>query len=531
MSVSNVLISFLEAKGVRHIFGVSGAKIERFFHEVHVSSDTVDVIITKHEAVAVSAADSTAKCGADFGAVAVTSGGAAFNIVPGLAEAYAKNTPLFVIVGQPTNTINHCGGFQESSGKNGTPRLEDTLSSVSRWCKTLNSAGDIAQYLSEIDDLLLSKRSGPAVLLVPENVFEEPAVVLPSLSTSGKKEFPISVDIPESLDLEKLVVIVGSEVLKQGAYADLNEMLDTLQLPTVTVSDAKHCVNTQAGYYAGAIGAMGHTSAFELMQSRSKYLVIGARFREIDRLALPFIAEKECYFVGRDKPFIDSYHFLGEDIKQFCALVKEKYEAASEKQKLTIPTKEYAEENLYVETLAFLNEEMKEPVNILVDAGNGGAYTMHYLFPPSGSIINIALTMGGMGYSFGAALGAALYNGRRTYQLAGDGSFFMHGFEIETALRLSLPITYVVFDNSGHQMCVTREELFFNENSGNNSFLDSRVGKGFQRIFDGLPSFDIYSIEQLKVQFAKYQDHKGPLLFVIHVHDEDIPPFLPFERG
>lgn len=531
MSVSNVLISYLEAKGVRHIFGVSGAKIERFFHEVHVSSDIVDVIITKHEAVAVSAADSTAKCGADFGAVAVTSGGAAFNIVSGLAEAYAKNTPLFVIVGQPTNTIDHRGGFQESSGKNGTPRLEDTLSSVSRWCKTLHSAGDVAQYLSEIDEVLVSQRSGPAVLLVPENVFEEPAVVLLPFSSAGKNEFSLSVDIPESLDLEKLVVIVGSEVVKQKAFTNLDEMLEKLHLPTVTVSDAKHCINTQAGYYAGAIGAMGHTSAFEVLRNSSQYIIIGARFREIDRLDLPFLSEKECFFVGRDKPFIDTYHFLGEDIQHFSTLMKERFEAASEKQDLKIPTKEYLKENLYVETLEFLNEKVKEPVNILVDAGNGGAYTMHYLFPPSGSVINIALTMGGMGYSFGAALGAALYNGRRTYQFAGDGSFFMHGFEIETALRLSLPITYVVFDNSGHQMCVTREELFFNEKSGNNRFLDSRVGKGFQHIFDGLPSFDIHSIEQLEVQFAKYQDHRGPLLFVIHVHDDEIPPFLPFERG
>lgn len=529
MSVSNVLISFLEERGVRNIFGVSGAKIERFFHEVHVQSKQVSVTITKHEAVAVSAADSTARCGADFGAVAVTSGGAAFNIVPGLAEAYSKNTPMFVIVGQPTNAVNHHGGFQESSGKNDTPLLEQTLSAVSRWCRTLQDPSHVYEYLSEIEALLLHEKSGPAVLLVPENIFQETVLELPPSTNNHVPDTVVDTHVLERIHREELVIIAGGEILKQNAYDAVDELCSTLQLPVVTVSDGKHAIDNTAGFYSGSIGAMGHRSAFAAVKEAKQLLIIGARLREIDRLEIS-LAGKECFFVGNDAPFINDYTTMGKHIPSAAQALVKRFDTKSTTIDIPIPLKQYERENLYVETLTQLNKQFRAPVNILVDAGNGGAYAMHYLFPPKGSIINIALTMGGMGYSFGAALGAALHNGRRTYQIAGDGSFFMHGFEVETALRMNLPITFLIFDNSGHQMCVTREQLYFAEESGNNRFLHSRIGKGFATMYDNLPACDIYSAEQLSVQFSKYADHAGPVLFVIHVDDREIPPFLPFER-
>ncbi|MFD6420332.1 thiamine pyrophosphate-dependent enzyme, partial [Streptomyces sp. NPDC060194] len=49
----------------------------------------------------------------------------------------------------------------------------------------------------------------------------------------------------------------------------------------------------------------------------------------------------------------------------------------------------------------------------------------------------------------------------RTVVIAGDGSFFMHGMEIHTAIEHDLPITFVVFNNNAHAMCVTREQLYY----------------------------------------------------------------------
>ena len=90
--------------------------------------------------------------------------------------------------------------------------------------------------------------------------------------------------------------------------------------------------------------------------------------------------------------------------------------------------------------------------------------------------------MGGMGYSFGAgigmAFGRAMSNGpsRRTVVIAGDGAFFMHGMEVHTAVQYQLPVTFVLFNNNAHAMCVTREQLFYDDLYSYNRFAPASWG-------------------------------------------------------
>ena len=99
----------------------------------------------------------------------------------------------------------------------------------------------------------------------------------------------------------------------------------------------------------------------------------------------------------------------------------------------------------------------------------------------------VALGMGGMGYSFGAGIGVAFARARRrTVVIAGDGSFFMHGMEIHTAMQYRLPVTFLLFDNHAHAMCVTREQLFYDDLYSYNRFGPSRLGAGLAAMFPGL---------------------------------------------
>ena len=90
----------------------------------------------------------------------------------------------------------------------------------------------------------------------------------------------------------------------------------------------------------------------------------------------------------------------------------------------------------YRDAMAVLDAALPDGVDIVVDAGNIGASAIHYLPVRRDGRFIVALGMGGMGYSFGAGVGMAF--GRQsggTVVIAGDGSFFMHGMEIHTALQ------------------------------------------------------------------------------------------------
>ena len=76
--------------------------------------------------------------------------------------------------------------------------------------------------------------------------------------------------------------------------------------------------------------------------------------------------------------------------------------------------------------------------------------------------------------------------------IAGDGAFFMHGMEIHTALQYGLPVTFVLFNNHAHAMCVTREQLFYDDLYSYNRFGPADLGAGLAAMFPGLPSVDVH---------------------------------------
>ena len=152
----------------------------------------------------------------------------------------------------------------------------------------------------------------------------------------------------------------------------------------------------------------------------------------------------------------------------------------------------------YRDAMAVLDAALPDGVDIVVDAGNIGASAIHHLPVRRDGRFIVALGMGGMGYSFGAGVGMAFGRRRRTVVIAGDGSFFMHGMEIHTAMQYRLPVTFVLFDNHAHAMCVTREQLFYDDLYSYNRFGPSRLGAGLATMFPELPSMDVAEIGGLR---------------------------------
>jgi len=136
--------------------------------------------------------------------------------------------------------------------------------------------------------------------------------------------------------------------------------------------------------------------------------------------------------------------------------------------------------------------------------------------------------MGGMGYSFGAGVGMAFGRRRRTVVIAGDGSFFMHGMEIHTALQYRLPITFLLFDNHAHAMCVTREQLFYDDLYSYNRFGPSRFGAGLAAMFPGLQSVDVDDVDELPDAMRTALDADGPSVVAVECSPDEIPPFAAF---
>jgi len=188
----------------------------------------------------------------------------------------------------------------------------------------------------------------------------------------------------------------------------------------------------------------------------------------------------------------------------------------------------------YRDAVVVLDRVLPDGVDIVVDAGNTGAAAIHHLPVRRDGRFAVALGMGGMGYSFGAgigmAFGRAMSNGpsRRTVVIAGDGAFFMHGMEVHTAVQYQLPVTFVLFNNNAHAMCVTREQLFYDDLYSYNRFAPSQLGAGLAGMFPGLSSVDVADIDALPAALERAIAVDGPSVVTVECSADEIPPFAAF---
>jgi acetolactate synthase-1/2/3 large subunit len=178
--------------------------------------------------------------------------------------------------------------------------------------------------------------------------------------------------------------------------------------------------------------------------------------------------------------------------------------------------------------MSALDAALPDGTNVVVDAGNTGAAAVHHLSVPRGGRFLVALGMGGMGFSFGAGIGMAFGTGRRTVVVAGDGSFFMHGLELHTAVQYRLPVTFVVLNNNAHAMCVAREQLIYGDRYSYNRFRPSRLGAGLSAMFPELAAVDVDDAADLPHALRRALAVDGPAVVSIECSADEIAPFAPF---
>ena len=155
----------------------------------------------------------------------------------------------------------------------------------------------------------------------------------------------------------------------------------------------------------------------------------------------------------------------------------------------------------YRDAMAILDDALPDGADVVVDAGNSGAAAVHQLpVRPAGRFV-IALGMGGMGYSFGAGIGCAFARGRRTVVIAGRRGVLHARHGDPHCGRVGLPITFVLFNNNAHAMCVTREQLFYDDHTATTGSAEPNRGRAGSDV-PGLPSRDVESLAALPEGFG-----------------------------
>ncbi|MBU8816558.1 thiamine pyrophosphate-binding protein [Mycolicibacterium goodii] len=547
------IVGWLAQSGIGHIFGVDGANIEDLYDAAFFRDD-ITAVLAKHEFSAAAMADGYSRSGAGIGVVAATSGGGCLNTVPGLGESLASRVPVLALIGQPPTTLDGRGSFQDTSGDNGALDALSLFSAVSVYCRRVISPDAIHTVLPEA--LAAARTGGPAVLLLPKDVQQAEIGDRPHVNgrATGMR---LGTEIP---DLNMMVralrradgpitIFAGEQVARDDARVELERLRATLRARIATVPDAKDVGGTPgfgSSSALGVSGVMGHPGVVTAAAGSGACLLVGTRMSVTARAGLDgVLGSVPTYSIGAQQPYVPATHVHTDDLRGALTMLAEALTGNGRPHQIrvpdTVPRTELATPHhdgpgiRYRDAMRVLDRALPDGTDIVVDAGNIGASAIHHLPVRRDGRFLVALGMGGMGYSFGAGIGMTFHRrehpgryGRRTVVIAGDGSFFMHGMEIHTAVQYRLPITFLLFDNHAHAMCVTREQLFYEDRYSYNRFGPSRLGAGLAAMLPGLTALDVDDVDGFSAALDAALGADGPSVISVECSPDEIPPFAAF---
>ncbi len=555
VKISDAIITHLRDSGVKYVFGVSGANIEHIHDAIfRLGDNKLKSIMAKHESGAAFMADGHARVHRTLGVCCATSGGGMLNLLTGIAESYMESVPVLALVGQAPTSLEGAGAFQDSSGLNHSVQGEQLWASVTKYMAKIDRAEHFWERFLGAIEAAQSGRPGPAVLLIPRDVYDLEVGPCPlPLPISPRQNLPLppGEGLINALSQAKSpVLIIGQGVERSKKYEKIIQFALETKIPTATTMSSLGLYPNDAANYLGMVGMAGHPSTHRYIMEESDFvLVAGTGLSILNRGPLgPTLNDPKAYFINLETESIHKAfpkaNIIQSEVGTFFEEFSQKignrvwsfpsnYKRQVYKPILSDLSQTNMDGLLQSEAIKILQEVLPNHGHLVFDAGNCAAAAMHYSKVPWQTSTTIALGMGGMGYSVGAAIGAQLGSPQesRTVVFLGDGAFLMTGLEIHTAVEFGLPILFIVFNNSQHGMCTTREKLYFEGRLECVSYHEvdvATVARGLGRP-DQLWTGVAETKEQLKESIRDYLNHIHlPGVLELKIRREEIPPFTAF---
>lgn len=227
-----VMRRVLERFGIKTVFALAGASQTELLDECDTAG--MRIVPSRHESATVGAADGYARVTGKTGIAMVNVDQGMPNAITGLQQAFEACTPVVVLVGrepdswtQPELDFDH--------------EILGLVQPVTKWARTVRSAGRLGEYLEAACRRALAGRPGPVVLAFPKDFLKElvdPGVDLDTPVEATPRPAPSAADVERAADLiaaaKKPLIIAGTGSYRSGAGSILREIVDDFSIVTAT---------------------------------------------------------------------------------------------------------------------------------------------------------------------------------------------------------------------------------------------------------------------------------------------------------
>ena len=278
-SVADHIVDRLSSWGVTRYYGYPGDGINGMTSALQRRPDTAFVQV-RHEETAGFAATAHVKYGGGpLGAALVTSGPGAVHLLNGLYDAKLDHQPVVALVGQTALTAQGGGYYQELD-------LLALYKDVAGFLAQLDDPSQVRHLVDRACRTALAHRT-VAALVLPADVQDADAVLDPphrhahyatSNAPSARPTVPDEADLRAAADVlrggEKVAMLVGQGAF--GAEAEVVAVAERLGAGVATSLLGLAVVDQREPWVTGAIGLLGTTPSWHLMQECDRLLIVGS---------------------------------------------------------------------------------------------------------------------------------------------------------------------------------------------------------------------------------------------------------------
>lgn len=473
---AEAVVRMLDGYGVTHLFGLCGDTSLPFYDALYRLRPGIRHILTRDERSAGYMADCYARVTGKVGVCEGPSGGGATYILPGLVEANESSVPVLAI----TSDI-----AVSARGRFALTDLDQAalFRPVTKWNAMLNDAAAIPDTLRAAFRAMTTGRPGSAHIGLPIDVQKQP--VDPDLlwCDPAHARFPAGRAAPEPtavaaaaaalLSARDPIMICGGGPVLSGAEAAVQALAERLDMPVATTISGQGSLADDHPLAVGVVGSNGGTPPTRAMVAAADLvLFVGCRAGSVttERWRVPAPGSRIVH-IDCDPAVIGATYrtevaviadarlaleALLAEIGPGAAPARTRGRAAvaaakADKQAAFAALAVSDDSPIKPErTIAALQAVLPDDAVIVADPGTPCPYVSAYVDqrrPGRRFISNRA--HGALGYALSGAVGAAIGRpGARVVAAMGDGSFGFTCGELETVVRLGLPITMLVFSNS-----------------------------------------------------------------------------------
>ena len=535
MSGAEAMVRMLQLHGVKHIFGLCGDTSLPFYDALARLDHGIQHILTRDERSAAYMADGYARVSGRVGVCEGPSGGGATYLLPGIVEANESSIPVLGITTDIATT---------SRGRYALTELdqEALYRPLTKRSEVIDRADKLPEAVRRAFRAMTAGRPGAAHLGLPFDVQNGRVPEASVWAEADLGRFPSRRALPEPEAIEKAaealrsaslpVFVCGGGVVIAGAEAELAALAEMLGAPVATTVSGQGSLAEDHPLCLGVVGSNGGTlPTREVLMQADLVAFVGCRAGSVttERWRHPAPGTPIVH-IDAD-PMVPGANYpatiavVGDAKLALQALLDEirmaqpkngaaLVEAAKEKKFSAF--KALSERNdvpvLPERLVATLHEILPRDATVVCDPGTPCPYfSAYYEFLEPGRHFISNRAHGALGYSMAAAVGA--HFGRpatKTVSVMGDGSFGFTAGELETIVRLKVPLLMVVISNSTYGWIKAGQKSGFGQRYFSVDFSrtdHARVAEAF-----GVKAFKVERPESLKPALVAAAEHGGPAL-------------------